>query len=208
MFVISVIAFAIQDNLGDPIQQMVGQSVPESEREVLREELGLNDPFLVQYFRFAVNAAQFDFGYSYFFNEPTTDVILRHLPATLELVAAATFLIVTLSVPIGVYSAIKPRSPLSRLFMGVSIVGISIQVFLTAIVLIQIFAIGGAKQNLCLVFALDIEKRSDRGIVSKSQGLFFAALDADSDFELRIAEAESGWVGWVFIHHTREPGIF
>ncbi|WP_163575770.1 ABC transporter permease [Halomonas faecis] len=142
MFVISIIAFSIQDNLGDPIQQMVGQSVPESEREALREELGLNDPFLVQYLRFAKNAAQFDFGYSYNFNQPTTEVIARHLPATLELVAAATFLIVVLSVPIGVYSAIKPRAWLSRFFMGVSIVGISIPVFLTAIVLIQLFAIG------------------------------------------------------------------
>jgi len=142
MFVISVIAFAIQDNLGDPIQQMVGQSVPESEREALREELGLNDPFFVQYLRFAANATQFDFGYSYVFNEPTTDVIMRHLPATLELVFASTLLIVLLSVPIGVYSAIKPRAWLSRFFMGVSIVGISIPVFLTAIVLIQLFAIG------------------------------------------------------------------
>ncbi|MEQ6888107.1 ABC transporter permease [Halomonas sp. CS7] len=142
MFVISIIAFAIQDNLGDPIQQMVGQSVPESEREALREELGLNDPFLVQYLRFAGNAVQFDFGYSYTFNQPTTEVIMRHLPATLELVAASTFLIIALSVPIGVYSAIRPRAWLSRFFMGVSIVGISIPVFLTAIVLIQIFAIG------------------------------------------------------------------
>ncbi|MEO1855693.1 MULTISPECIES: ABC transporter permease [Chromohalobacter] len=142
MFVISVISFAIQSNLGDPIQQMVGQSVPESERAELREELGLNDPFLVQYARFAVNAVQGDFGYSYFFNEPTTDVILRHLPATLELVIATTLIIVLLSVPIGVYCAIRPRSALSRLFMSVSIVGISIPVFLTAIMLIQIFAIG------------------------------------------------------------------
>ncbi|MEQ6917479.1 ABC transporter permease [Halomonas aquatica] len=142
MFIISIIAFAIQDNLGDPIQQMVGQSVPESEREALREELGLNDPFLVQYLRFAGNAVQFDFGYSYTFNQPTTEVIMRHLPATLELVAASTFLIIALSVPIGVYSAIRPRAWLSRFFMGVSIIGISIPVFLTAIVLIQLFAIG------------------------------------------------------------------
>ncbi|GEN22078.1 peptide ABC transporter permease [Halomonas cupida] len=142
MFVISVIAFAIQDNLGDPIQQMVGQSVPESEREALREQLGLNDPFPVQYLRFASNALHFDFGYSYVFNEPTTEVVLRHLPATLELVFAASILIIVLSVPIGVYSAIRPRAWLSRFFMGVSIIGISIPVFLTAIVLIQIFAIG------------------------------------------------------------------
>ncbi len=99
-------------------------------------------PFMVQYLRFAKNAVHFDFGYSYFYGEPTIDVVLRHLPATLELVFATTLLIMLLSVPIGVYSAIKPRSPLSRLFMGVSIVGISIPVFLTAIVLIQIFAIG------------------------------------------------------------------
>ncbi|HBP78815.1 MAG TPA: ABC transporter permease, partial [Halomonas sp.] len=142
MFVISVLAFAIQDNLGDPVQQMVGQSVPESEREAIRERLGLNDPFLVQYVRFAKNAVQGDFGYSYFYREPALEVIARHLPATLELVFAATLIIVLLSVPIGVYSAIKPRSPISRFFMGASIIGISIPVFLTAIVLIQIFSIG------------------------------------------------------------------
>ncbi|SOC57131.1 peptide/nickel transport system permease protein [Chromohalobacter canadensis] len=142
MFVISVISFAIQSNLGDPIQQMVGQSVPESQRAELREELGLNDSFLVQYGRFATNALQGDFGYSYFFNEPTTEVIQRHLPATLELVIAATLIIVVFSVPIGVYCAIRPRSALSRFFMSVSIIGISIPVFLTAIMLIQLFAIG------------------------------------------------------------------
>jgi len=142
MFVISVLAFAIQDNLGDPVQQMVGQSVPESEREAIRERLGLNDPFLVQYVRFAKNAVQGDFGDSYFYREPALEVIARHLPATLELVFAATLIIVLFSVPIGVYSAIKPRSPISRFFMGASIIGISIPVFLTAILLIQIFAIG------------------------------------------------------------------
>ena len=81
---------------------MVGQSVP-SEREAIRERLGLNDPFLVQYVRFAKNAVQGDFGYSYFYREPALEVIARHLPATLELVFAATLIIVLLSVPIGVY---------------------------------------------------------------------------------------------------------
>ncbi|MCB8890273.1 ABC transporter permease [Vreelandella malpeensis] len=142
MFVISLLAFAIQDNLGDPVAQMVGQSVPESERQALRERLGLTDPFLVQYARFAKNAVQGDFGNSYFYGEPALEVIGRHLPATLELVFAATLIIVLFSVPIGVYSAIKPRSLISRFFMSASIIGISIPVFLTAIVLIQIFSIG------------------------------------------------------------------
>ena len=47
MFVISIIAFAIQDGLGDPLQEMVGMSVSAEEREAIREELGLNDPFLI-----------------------------------------------------------------------------------------------------------------------------------------------------------------
>ncbi|MFK0571649.1 MAG: ABC transporter permease, partial [Endozoicomonas sp.] len=52
MFVISIISFSIQDNLGDPLREMVGQSVSEAEREKLRDEMGLNDPFLTQYTRF------------------------------------------------------------------------------------------------------------------------------------------------------------
>ncbi|WP_027351784.1 ABC transporter permease [Halotalea alkalilenta] len=142
MLVISLVAFAIQNNLGDPIASMVGQSVPESERAALREQLGLNDPFITQYLRFAAGALQGDLGNSYFYREPALDVILRHLPATLELVFAASLLILLLSVPIGVFAAIKPRSLLSRAFMSVSILGISVPVFLTAIVLIQLYSIG------------------------------------------------------------------
>ncbi|PAV27416.1 ABC transporter permease [Tamilnaduibacter salinus] len=142
MFIISVISFAIQDGLGDPLRQMVGQSVSDAERKELREELGLDDPLLVQYARFAGNAIQGDLGTSYFYGEPTMDVILNHLPATLELVIAASLIIGLFSVPIGVYAAIRPRAWLAKFFMGVSTVGISIPVFLTAIVLIQLFSIG------------------------------------------------------------------
>lgn len=142
MFVISVIAFAIQDGLGDPLQEMVGMSVSAEEREAIRDELGLNDPIIVQYLRFAGNAIQGDLGNSYFFSKPTLEVIGEHLPATLEMVIGASLLIFAFSVPIGVYAAIRPQAWLAKFFMGISTVGISIPVFLTAIVLIQIFSIG------------------------------------------------------------------
>lgn len=141
MFVISLIGFAIQGNLGDPLRELVGQSVSEEVRQQLREELGLNDPFLQQYMRFVGNALQGDLGTSYFFKEPALDVILKKLPATLELVFGATLIIIGLSVPLGVYTAIKPNSFLSRLIMGLSIVGISIPVFLTAIMMIFVFSV-------------------------------------------------------------------
>lgn len=141
MFVISLISFSIQDNLGDPLREMVGQSVSEAERQALRDEMGLNDPFLIQYGRFLGNVLQGDLGTSYFFKEPALEVILKKMPATLELVFGATLIIVLFSVPLGVYSAIKPFSWFSRMVMGVSIVGISVPVFLTAIGLIYLFAI-------------------------------------------------------------------
>lgn len=141
MFIISIIAFSIQDNLGDPLRELVGQSVSEAQREVLRDQLGLNDPFLVQYLRFLDRALQGDLGTSYFFKRPALEVILDKLPATLELVLGATLIIVVFSIPVGVLAAIHPRHWLSRLVMALSIVGISVPVFLTAIMSIYLFSV-------------------------------------------------------------------
>ncbi|KAB7610035.1 ABC transporter permease [Amylibacter sp. SFDW26] len=141
MFAISLISFAIQDNLGDPLRELVGQSVSEEVRQELRDELGLNDSFFKQYTRFAGKVLQGDLGTSYFFKEPALDVILKKLPATLELVLGATIIIIGVSVPLGVYTAIKPNSLFSKIVMGISIIGISIPVFLTAILMIFIFSV-------------------------------------------------------------------
>ncbi|HHH39171.1 MAG TPA: ABC transporter permease [Sedimenticola sp.] len=141
MFVISLLAFSIQDNLGDPLRELVGQSVSEAERQALRDQMGLNDPFLVQYWRFLKRAVHGDLGDSYFFKRPALAVIMEKFPATLELVMGATLIILLFSIPIGVYCAINPRSWFTKLMMGTSIIGISIPVFLTAIMLIYLFSI-------------------------------------------------------------------
>ena len=141
MFVISFIGFGIKYAVGDPVRDLVGISVSAEERERVREELGLNDPFVVQWARFLKNVAHGDLGMSYFFKRPAMDVIVKKAPATLELVICSSLLIIFLSVPIGIYAAVRPNSWLSRFFMGASIVGVSIPVFLTAIVLIYIFAV-------------------------------------------------------------------
>lgn len=141
MFIISLIGFTIKQQVGDPVRELVGVSVKEAEREALRDQLGLNDPFFVQYKRFFKKAIKGDFGISYFFKEPATKVILKKAPATLELVFASSLLIIFLSVPLGTYCAIKPKSIFSRFIMGFSITGVSIPVFLTAIMLIFIFSV-------------------------------------------------------------------
>ncbi|MGF1758019.1 ABC transporter permease [Photobacterium sagamiensis] len=141
MFVISLVAFAIQDNLGDPLRELVGQSVSEAERQQLRDDLGLNDPFITKYSRFLGNAVQGDLGTSYTFKRPAADVILDKLPATLELVFGATLIIIVVAIPLGVYTAIHPNSLFTKTVMAVSSIGISIPVFLTAIMLMYVFSI-------------------------------------------------------------------
>lgn len=141
MFIISFIGFSIQKEIGDPIRDMVGISVSEAERNALREEMGLNDPFFTQYTRFLKNALQGDLGRSFFYKKPAVDVILAKAPATIELVIVSTMIIIFLSIPIGIFAAINPRHWFSRVAMGTSIIGVSVPVFLTAIMLIYLFSV-------------------------------------------------------------------
>jgi peptide/nickel transport system permease protein len=141
MLVIGFIGFSVKHQLGDPVRDLVGVSVSVEEREALRQELGLNDPFLVQYGRFVKNAMHGDLGRSFFFKQPALDVIFAKAPATIELVFAAGLIILLVSIPVGLYSAIYPKRFFSRFTMGISIVGVSIPVFLTAIVLIYVFSV-------------------------------------------------------------------
>lgn len=139
--IISILGFAIKQNVGDPVREITGISVSEAERESIRDELGLNDPLAVQYLRFAKDALRGDLGNSFFYKRPAVDVILSKAPATIELVIVSSLIIVGLSVPLGVYSAIRPKSFLTKILMGGSIVGVSIPVFLTAIMMIYVFSI-------------------------------------------------------------------
>ena len=90
---------------------------------------------------FLKNAVHEDIDHSFFYQKPAMDVILDKAPATLELVFASSVLIIFLSIPVGIFCAIAPKNFFSRLAMGASIVGISIPVFFTAIMLIYIFSI-------------------------------------------------------------------
>ena len=141
MLIISFIGFSIKHSFGDPVRELVGERVTPAQRAEIREKLGLNDPFFTQYVRFLGAAMHGDLGQSYFFKKPASEVIIDKAPATLELVLCAALIIILLSVPLGIHAAIKPKSWLSRFTMGGSIVGVSMPVFLTAILLIYIFSV-------------------------------------------------------------------
>ena len=141
MIVISLVGFSIKNKIGDPVRDMVGERVTPAEREALRDDLGLNDPFLVQYARFLKNAARGDLGLSFFHKKSALKVIISKAPATLELVFVAALILIFISFPLGVYTAIYPRSWFSRFTMSFSTLGVSVPVFLTAILLIFLFAV-------------------------------------------------------------------
>ena len=141
MLAILVIAFAVRTSLGDPLREIMGQAVPESERAALRHELGLDAPWPVQLARYLGNAATGDLGTSIIYKRPTVQVVLAKFPASFELVLGASLIVLLLSVPGGVYCAVRPRSLGAKLILSVSVLGISVPVFLTGIFLITVFSV-------------------------------------------------------------------
>ncbi|ODA68935.1 Dipeptide transport system permease protein DppB [Methyloligella halotolerans] len=141
MLAILAIAFAVRSSLGDPIRELTGQAASASERAELREELGLNDSWPVQFGRYLKGAATGDLGTSYIYKRSTLGVILDKFPASFELVLAASLIVVLLSIPGGIYCAVKPRSLGAKLVLGFSVLGVSVPVFLTGILLISLFSV-------------------------------------------------------------------
>jgi hypothetical protein len=141
MLVIAVIAFAVRAALGDPLREIVGESVPEAERAALRHELGLDAPWPVQLGRYIGNAARGDLGNSYIYKRSTLQIVLAKFPASFELVLAASLIVLIISLPAGIYCAVRQNSFGARLILGFSVLGISVPVFLTGIFLITIFSV-------------------------------------------------------------------
>lgn len=141
MLTVALIAFALFRFVGDPINNMVGQDTTIEERAELRERLGLNDPFLIQFGRFAINAAQGEFGFSYQHRRPVNELIAERLPATMELALVSAILAIAVGIPMGVYTALRRYGVVSRAFMTLSLVGISLPTFLIGILLILFFGV-------------------------------------------------------------------
>lgn len=141
MLTVALIAFAMFRYVGDPIVSMAGQDTTAEQRAELRESLGLNDPFIVQYARFVGNALQGNFGISYRQRQPVSDLIKQRLPATLELSFVSAVMALAFGIPMGIYTALRRHGVLSKTFMAVSLAGISLPTFLIGILLILVFSV-------------------------------------------------------------------
>jgi len=141
MLAVGLIAFALFQFVGDPVNNMTGQDTSLEEREALKEQLGLNDSVFVQFGRFIGNAAAGNFGHSYRQRRPVDELIWERFSATIELSAVSAVLALVVGIPMGVYTALRRHSWLSRAFMTLSLIGVSLPTFLIGIFLILIFGV-------------------------------------------------------------------
>jgi peptide/nickel transport system permease protein len=141
MMAVGFVAFSLFAYVGDPVAIMLGQDFTEEARQRLVRDLGLDQPFFVQYFNFLVKAAQGEFGISYRLARPVSDLLMERLPATLELSLCAALLALLVGVPMGVYTGLNRDSFGSRMMLTVSLIGVSLPTFLIGILLILVFSV-------------------------------------------------------------------
>jgi len=141
LLVVGLVAFAMFRFVGDPIDTMLGQERTMEDIDRLREQLGLNKPFFVQYWDFLVRAVQGDLGISYRQGRPVAEIILERLPATLELAAVSGLFAMVMGIVLGVFTAIRRDGIAANAIMTLSLVGVSLPTFLIGILLIYLFSV-------------------------------------------------------------------
>ncbi|PRY93058.1 peptide/nickel transport system permease protein [Hasllibacter halocynthiae] len=142
LLVVGLVAFSMFRFVGDPIEQLLGQERTQADVDRLREALGLNEPFVVQYLGFLGRAIQGDFGISYRQARPVAEILLERAPATLELALVSGIIAVVLGIALGVFTAIRREGFAANAIMTVSLIGVSLPTFLIGVLLIWFFGIG------------------------------------------------------------------
>ncbi len=139
---VSLLVFTIMSlTPGDPAQLILGENAPKEAILKLREEMGLNDPFLVQYFRYVGKAVLGDFGRSYTTGREVFGEIFSRFPNTLILAVIGIIISVCIGIPVGIISATRQYSFLDSFSMILALLGVSMPVFWLGLMLILTFSV-------------------------------------------------------------------
>ncbi len=141
MVSVAFIAFLLFQYVGDPVLFMLGQDATADQIDALRKDLGLDQPFIVQFGHFLLNAVQGEFGISLRQGAKVSQLIADRFPATLELAVIAAGMALLVGIPMGVYAALRRGTLSSQLLMTFSLLGVSLPTFLIGILLILFFAV-------------------------------------------------------------------
>jgi peptide/nickel transport system permease protein len=141
MIGVSFVSFLLFSYIGDPVNNLLGETATVAQKEALRASLGLDQSLIVRFFKYIGLAVRGEFGISYRNLEPVGQLLMSRVPATLELSLCAAVLALGVGIPMGVYAGIKRHSWLSQTMQVVSLIGISVPSFLTGIILILVFSV-------------------------------------------------------------------
>jgi peptide/nickel transport system permease protein len=138
----SLVVFSVLEILpGDPARLMLGMNASEGTVQVLREQMGLNQPLLLRYLDWAGGLLTLDFGKSYTYSVPVADLIAERVVVSLPLAIMALFLSTVIAIPVGVFAAQRRGRTADTLSMGAAQIGVAIPNFWFALILIYIFAV-------------------------------------------------------------------
>ena len=129
---------------GDPVRTMLSATgvIPQEELvQSIRDEMGLNDPFFTQYFRWLGNCLHGDFGESFSFGRPVAELLSARLWPTLKLTLCSMVLMIVISVPLGMLSAVYKGSWIDNLVRGFTFLGISLPNFWVGLMLMLVFCV-------------------------------------------------------------------
>ncbi len=108
IFGVLLLTFVLVHSIpGDPVEVMLGESAASADREVLRQNLGLDEPLPIQFFQYVAKVAQGDLGVSIHSKKPIVDLLAQRLPATIKLAALALIIAISIGVPLGIVAALK-----------------------------------------------------------------------------------------------------
>jgi len=141
MIGISIVTFVLTYVLGDPLSVLLPLDAPKEERAVYRHQLGLDQPLIVQYARFAAGAAHGDFGNSFLIKKPAAALVLERFPATVELAVAGMGFAMLIALPLGTLAAFHRRSALDTLCTLLAVAGQAIPIYWLGLMLIIVFGV-------------------------------------------------------------------
>lgn len=126
---------------GDAAKLLLGEGATQEQVEELREEMGLNDPVIVQYVRYMVNFCKGDLGTSYATKRPVADEVFSRFPYTFNLSIVAGIVSILLAIPLGILAAVKQNTFFDNISMVISLVGVSMPIFWLALLLVLAFSL-------------------------------------------------------------------
>jgi len=139
--VIILIFLILHASPGDPAQMVLGEMATEEQLVELREELGLNDPLLVQLGHYLWDLLHGDFGFSYMSRAPVLDEIVARFPTTLLLATLSVLIMIIIGLPIGILSAVKQYSLLDNVTMTLALIGVSMPTFWIGMQMVLTFSL-------------------------------------------------------------------